>query len=391
MGDVSLRPGPGFATPLFSTETSNRLWLQSISEDDLISAFLMVEDDARLEIEHTHRQYTRRRGDKALYVYHDFARVLHVDTRDGLKASLYNDYTKISDLPYLRRSIARFIGDKRLLNETNEAIGQRERGRRRIETFNARFLDDGELARTFVRRHPIEHILSDALDGKNIILLGRRGDGKTTTLRFVQQELRARDVKTLYLSGSPSISLALSLTQKAAAELYAERGHVDIQEIETLVRQSSTDEIDQYQLSDRIRTLFRSIVDEMILAKRRTAILIDDFELFASQPNSTRDVLRYILEANIQFVLAGSQPPSDLGLLHNDGIFRTVNRYELGPLSADEVASLIQVWSHSRRFSRSPGLVHQSSFETTHWIQFQRGNSDSKCNSWVPHYRTKYS
>jgi hypothetical protein len=364
MGEISLRSGPGFATPLFATQTSNRLWLQSINDDDLISAFVVIAEDARLSIEHLQTQSRRRRGDKAFFIYRDSEHGVHVDTRDALRARLYDDYTKISDLPYLRRSIARFIGDKRLFNQSNDAISQRERGRQRDNShaslaFNARFIDVADVARMFIRRHPIDDIVSDALAGVNLIILGRRGDGKTVSLRFVQQELRTRNFNTLYLSGSPLVSLILNLIQKAAGEIISKEDRVDTQEIESLVLEASFNRTDQDRLSSRIERSFSSILMALASAKPRVAVLIDDFEIFAPGPDNMglHYVLRHLLDAGVQFVLAGDRVPRDLGMLQ---IGADVKVYELGPLSADEVASLIRSWSQSRN---SDDLQDLSAFQ----------------------------
>lgn len=74
-------------------------------------------------------------------------------------------------------------------------------------------------------------------------------------------------------------------------------------------------------------------------------ILIDDIELFASEPAGMGGVLRHFLGAGIQFVLAGSPKRSDLELLQ---VGHNFNSFELGPLSASEIASLTRNWFESR-------------------------------------------
>ena len=179
VGGYSGAEGPGFCTPVFQSRTSNYLAIQGIAKNDRIVGFLSIEDEGLSRAEYINQGLSRRPGLKAYYAFRKSDGSLRIDTRGRLRRTLVSEYEKLRDRPFLRRTIARFVGDRDLYQSADRDV------KRLIEkgfvhhSKNARMLGDGDIERLFVERQEYRLLVENLQRGLNTIVFGRRGSGKT--------------------------------------------------------------------------------------------------------------------------------------------------------------------------------------------------------------------
>lgn len=124
VGNVVPMDGPGFATPTFHNFPANSLWIQDIGESDVVHGFLRIDPPLDLQNTSVDSNFEQHIGQPAVYIFYGIAR-RYIDTKDGLEAALREEFSKLRDLPYLQRTIGRFIDDPSLIAEANAQIAAR--------------------------------------------------------------------------------------------------------------------------------------------------------------------------------------------------------------------------------------------------------------------------
>src|SRR5262245_13826778 len=118
--------GACFATPVFKSQGSNRLWVQGLDHRGVITAFFpALEDEMPSTLTHV-KSLTKNAGDEAVYAFVKIDGTIIVGERRAVADSLRHQFDAMDDRPWLSRSVAGFVGDSLLsLIATNRIKGAR--------------------------------------------------------------------------------------------------------------------------------------------------------------------------------------------------------------------------------------------------------------------------
>ncbi len=116
---------PCFATPVFSTRTTNGAWYQLI-KDGQIAEFGEVEEVLLARIVDAGPTLVRTVGSAALYSYVLSSGETKIAEKEHLGRTMREEFDRIRR-PYLRHTIAIFVGDKVLIDRAAKSIAILER------------------------------------------------------------------------------------------------------------------------------------------------------------------------------------------------------------------------------------------------------------------------
>jgi hypothetical protein len=122
---TSMNSLPAFVTPVFECE--NKLWLQVIGEDDVVTDFNPVElpKSAQELVIWSEKHRLVEQGGGALYAFAWTKDDVSAGTKGELIRELSGEFRRLSKYPYIGLEVARFIGSLELMNDQIDVIAKR--------------------------------------------------------------------------------------------------------------------------------------------------------------------------------------------------------------------------------------------------------------------------
>jgi len=263
VGETMSRVRPGFSTPVFQNRNSNGLFVQNFGENETISNFIEIQRSYNPFISFSFSNKTREVGQHAYYVYHDSLGTTHVGTRANLAESLLFEFEKLKQRPYLRKTLARFVGDNgqlQLATTDVERLGSEEnyKNERVLREYFPEAFEHAsyDIFKDFpyypINNDTIKFLKKTLKSSGPVFLAGRRGTGKTFALKYLSWEISKNSKAPLFINchhfRSPTnrllkgrskeslvdiIAMAMSRDETVSAINFG-RKYFDVQEINAL-------------------------------------------------------------------------------------------------------------------------------------------------------------
>jgi energy-coupling factor transporter ATP-binding protein EcfA2 len=317
-------PAAGFGTPVFVKRVSNALWVQDIDDQEMVAAFLQVDERVSPQVTQLTAATEQWVGRPALYLYADITGHVQIGSRAELEALLRDDFTR-SGSPRIKRSIAMFLNQPGWIEQADREIAERRKRRRQHRDF---------FAPALLVRPQFHEALRAAREGMDVLVRGARGSGKTTMLTWLAQALAEQDGARVIgpvRGGSPA-----QLNQ-LRSNFFPDRAPLPE------VRHLSTNDAFTGLLEEICAVIDSSVNVGPIY------VIVDDADFFADQAGSIVDLLSAArLKTNREFsLILGSAE-----LAHQPSYWRnevTSDRqsmhFELGLLSPAQAMELLEQMS----------------------------------------------
>lgn len=344
-GEAFSRVRPGFSTPVYFNRESNNVFIQNISDEDVIDSFEPLYRDINPSVSFEFHQTRRRVGNKALYLYHDRSGNAHLKTRYRLQGILLKEFDRLSDRPYLRRTIARFLGDEDRFSVADRVIKKQVMNERKelslkpLETHNVRNYHDEFILQRQVVRREYKEVREIVAHKESVFVVGDRGSGKTFLLMQLKANLQKQGINPLLLHcGDAHVPHDW--------EDYRTRHPTDI--FRSLLRNAmSKDEGAPRSFESEGFEPPLSVNEiENIKTRHSSIVMLDDFHVLASDKNGWLKFLFELQDKSITFIVSCTRETLAQGYFENT---RTRVHYQpkarivrLSKLNVEEAFRLIE-------------------------------------------------
>lgn len=133
--------GPCFATPVFSTPTSNWLWYQGLSPQRKITSFDLVDTSLNSRVQVGDEPIVRTVGQVGIFGFWRSDNALYIGEPTALVPVLVEEFKSNKDRLYLRYAIAKFVESEELVAESMTQIKDAESAR--VSVSRPKAIEDG--------------------------------------------------------------------------------------------------------------------------------------------------------------------------------------------------------------------------------------------------------